>query len=279
VNGHRDTDAYQRVLGFYGAVSAEKYPSLPRWDNGLVRIPYCLPDDEALVERMQLSSTESMSEPWLAILQETYRLGELFTLGLHPERIFLCEIPLIATLRKAREFSPAIWIARLDEIARWWKTHRERSVVITQTEGDEYDLRFDGAEGTTILTRGIEVMTPTVAWDGNYLRAIGSRIRFRAVRRPFLGVSISSTPYLKSFLSQQGYIVEQAEDGQSHSIFIDRPRFNYEDERSLLAQIEQKSFPLVRFGRWPNGARSALSITGDIDALTIWDYTLRLLGK
>ena len=36
----------------------------------------------------------------------------------------------------------------------------------------------------------------------------------------------------------------------------------------LLTQIEQADFPLVRFGRWPNGARSAFNVTGDIDALT-----------
>jgi hypothetical protein len=31
-------------------------------------------------------------------------------------------------------------------------------------------------------------------------------------------------------------------------------------------------------GLWPAGARSALAVTGDIDALTLWDFGLRLLG-
>jgi hypothetical protein len=31
-------------------------------------------------------------------------------------------------------------------------------------------------------------------------------------------------------------------------------------------------------GRWPHNTGSALAITGDIDALTLWDYGLRYLG-
>jgi hypothetical protein len=83
------TDSYLRALEFYGAVSATQYPALPRFDNGLVRVPYCLPDDEALIDRFQLGA-EPMSKSWLTILDKTHALGELFTLGLHPERILVC---------------------------------------------------------------------------------------------------------------------------------------------------------------------------------------------
>ena len=61
-------------------------------------------------------------------------------------------------------------------------------------------------------------------------------------------------------------------------IYLERPDFRPEDERSLLAQIEMGDWLLLRLGRWPDGAYSALCITGDIDALTMWDYGLRLLG-
>jgi hypothetical protein len=46
-----------------------------------------------------------------------------------------------------------------------------------------------------------------------------------------------------------------------------------------LAQVEGTGCPLVRLGRWPNAARSALAITGDIDALTLRDYGFRFLSK
>jgi hypothetical protein len=47
----------------------------------------------------------------------------------------------------------------------------------------------------------------------------------------------------------------------------------------LLSQIEETDRPLVRLGRWPNSARCALAITGDIDALTLRDFGLRYLGR
>ena len=64
-----------------------------------------------------------------------------------------------------------------------------------------------------------------------------------------------------------------------YSYYLDRATFTAEDQRPLLAEIEGADKPLVRLGRWPNGARSALAVTGDIDALTLWDYGLRFIGK
>jgi hypothetical protein len=140
-------------------------------------------------------------------------------------------------------------------------------------------LDVNGPAGVTILARGVEVLTPSTPWDGVYRRIDGGQVWLRAARRPFIGVSPASSPGLTSFLRQQGYIVEQAASGRTHTIFLDRPTFGYADERALLAQIEQGHASLVRLGRWPYGARSALCITGDIDALTIWDYGLRFLGN
>ena len=278
VNGV-DTASYRHVLNFYGAISATNYPALPRWENGLVRIPYCLPDDEALVDRFHLEAGDMMSKLWLAILDKTYALGELFTLGLHPERIELCEAPLIATLQKARALSPAVWIARLDEIARWWIERSHTVVTVTPGEEGELSVSVRGPIGVTILTRGVSTSPAGSKWDGHYQRISANEISLRCDRRPFIGVSPSSPPDLSDFLRQQGYIVEATDSPHTHSFFVDRPAFDYEDERQLLAQIEGGDFPLVRLGRWPNGARSALCVTGDIDALTIWDYGLRFLGR
>ena len=273
-----DTPAYRHVLGFYGAVPAADYPALPRWDNGLVRIPYCLPDDESLIDRFQLKTDESKNRLWLDVLDRTYHLGELFTLGLHPERIDLCEAPLRATLRRARELSPKVWIARLDEIAQWWKARAAASVTLAGDDGREFQIGVEGPPGVGLLARGVEWLSPCAAWDDVYHLAEGASMRLRAARRPFIGVSPDSAPYLTDFLRQQGYIVEQATDGRSHGLYLHRPDFQYKDERPLLSEIDQGDFPLVRLGRWPNGARSALSVTGDIDALTIWDYGLRFFG-
>lgn len=283
VVGDLDTPEYRHVLGFYGAVSARDYPALPRLDDGLVRIPYCLPDDEALVDRLRLRPGEAMNRVWLEMLGRTHAQGELFTLGLHPERTGVCREGLVATLRKARTLSPGVWIARLDEIARWWVARSQ--AVVRVAEGERaaggsrvYHLDVAGPAGVVVLVRGARVLTPTTAWDGEYLLAVGTRVSVQADRRPLIGVSRSSPPSLVSFLRQQGYVVESADERAAYALFLDRPRFAPEDERGLLVELESAACPLVRLGRWPNGARSALCVTGDVDALTAWDYGLRFRG-
>jgi len=278
VNG-QVTDSYRRVLEFYGSHSAEKYPALPRIEGRIIEIPYCLPDDESLIERLQFSDDESRSQPWLDMLAETYRLGELFTLGLHPERIFLCEIPLRKALEKARSLSPTVWIARLDEIADWWFRRAVLKPKVTALGGDEYQLEVGQLPGLTVLARDVEILGPTQEWDGQYAQVTGDEIRFRSTIKPVIGLSPSSDPMLEAFLRQQGYIVETDGDAEAFSIYLHRPHFSREDERGLLAEIEEIKASLIRFGRWPSGAKSALCVTGDIDALTIWDYGLRILGK
>jgi hypothetical protein len=66
-----------------------------------------------------------MPKTWLEILRRTYELGELFSLSLHPERIYFCEEAFRAVLSRARSLSPIVWIARLDEIASWWRSRAD----------------------------------------------------------------------------------------------------------------------------------------------------------
>jgi hypothetical protein len=101
----------------------------------------------------------------------------------------------------------------------------------------------------------------------------------RAPLRPFIGVSPSTSIDLIHFLRQQGYILEINPERDLYAFYINQINFDGSQERAILDDIEGSGCPLVRLGRWPNGARSALCITGDIDALTLWDYGLRLIGK
>lgn len=274
-----ESESYRRVLGFYGAVSANDHLALPRHDNGLVRIPYCVPDDEALVDRLEFGSTAAMNNPWLAILEETYRRGELFTLGLHPERIYLCEAALRETIKAARQLRLRIWFATLDTISRWWLDRANAQVHLRAEANGVYHVDVSGPQGITLLARNVDVRSENKDWDGIYVQLNGTSATVQSGSRPSIGVSSRSNPYLTAFLRQQGYIVETAVDAHEHSLFVDREKFGYEDEKALIEEIEGNRAPLVRLGRWPNGARSALCITGDIDALTIWDYYLRLLGR
>lgn len=279
LNG-QETVPYHHVINFYGARSATDYPALPHQNNGLMRIPYCLPDDESLIDRLQLKSVEAKSEIWLKILQQTYDLGELFTLGLHPERFGLLAEPLAATLAQARSLSPAVWIARLDEIASWWCNRTETRVTMTSSANhhDDIQVTVDGPQAVTILARNLVVNGPAVHWSGKYDRIMAKTFTVTTAQRPLIGVSLKSAASLVDFLRQQGYLLEINEESRDYPFYLERLEFKPEDERPLLAQIERGDWPLLRLGRWPNGARSALCVTGDIDALTLWDYGLRVLG-
>lgn len=274
VNG-RETETYGRVLRFYGAQPAAEHPALPAIEGGLVRMPYALPDDEAFVDRLSLDGAE-MAELWLAVLAETHRLGELFVLGLHPERVYPCAAALEATLDTARSLSPGVWIARLDEIAAWWAA---RATVTCADAGPRrYAIRVDGPPGTAVFGRAVEPAAGVDSWDGAYHRIRALEFEVSAASRPFIGLTSRSAPQLRAFLVEQGYIVETASDGRLHEFILDWPEFGTADRRPVLTAIEQSNFPLVRLGRWPDGYRSALAVTGDIDALTLWDYGLRLFG-
>jgi peptidoglycan/xylan/chitin deacetylase (PgdA/CDA1 family) len=273
------SDDYRHVLSFYRSRSAEDYPALPKTMVRLVQSPYCVPDDEALVERLKLNETQEMGAIWLNILERTYELGELFTLGLHPERIGLLRQPLEVVLAQARCLSPRVWIARLDEITRWWQGRSQATCEVVPEGDSTFHLEVRGPPGTRVMARNVEVDVPTEPWGDGFDCISATSFRFRASKRACIGLSPDSDLTLLDFLRQQGYWVEIGDEDQAYSIYLCQPRFLAEDERPLLRCLAQSDAPLIRLGRWPYGARSALCVTGDIDALTMWDYGLRFLGR
>jgi len=267
---------YRRALEFYQARSADGYPALPDLEGGLVRIPYTLPDDEALVERASLSNPEAMSAIWLDVLDRTYQLGEVFTLGLHPERAFLCQEALIAVLDRARSMQPKVWIARLDEIAEWWRARAQARIRLRPAGAGRWRVEVDAPKGAVLHLRNVQVNAPTSPWDDRYRQSQPTALMIRSPYPPCVGLSPGSDPALQTFLQQHGYPFEVSNARHRYPFYLDIPAFRPEDHRPLLDTIEKGTWPLVRLGRWPRGARSVLAITGDIDALTLWDYILRL---
>ena len=271
-----ETTSYHRVLEFYQAQATSKYPALPRQDDGLVRIPYCLPDDEALVERLKITDSQMMAEIWLAMLERIYVAGELFTLGLHPERAPLCQKALESVLRKARSLSPPVWIARLDEIAAWYEALGRATFEAQQESSDRIHLKIEAPPDATILVRSIEVNAAIEHWGGDYRRVKTNEFTVLSGKLPFIGLSPDSPRSLLSFLQHQGYLVEASPDTQAFTYYIAYTNFTPEDERPLLAVLEKGKWPLVRIARWPRAARCVLAVTGDVDAFTIWDYGRRI---
>jgi peptidoglycan/xylan/chitin deacetylase (PgdA/CDA1 family) len=288
----RDTERpayaeYERAVAYYDPWRAGERPSVPRICHELVEIPVSLPDDEMLLDRLDGEGSGMVTRAWRRILSQSHEKGELFTIQLHPERITLCADALAAVLAEASALAPSVWVARLDEIADWWRAREAAIAEVTEAEAGTWTLSIAGPPGTTVLARGVELLGPAERWTDDYWQVAPSLqsttheavFRVRAGCRPFVGVSPACPPELASFLRQQGYVCQVDGRAHSYSVYLDRDVFGPEDERGLLAEIEEGADSLVRLGRWPNGARSALSVTGDVDALTLWDYALRLFGK
>jgi peptidoglycan/xylan/chitin deacetylase (PgdA/CDA1 family) len=279
VVGGLATDAYHKVLDFYGAQSANVYPALPSWSDNLLRIPYCLPDDEALVDRLHITDSGVMTYIWIAMLEHAYQYGELFTLGLHPERAAVCQAALQAVLAKAVSLSPGVWIARLDEIAAWFHS-LEQTVFKIQNEGGQlFYAQISAPDRARVLARSPEIIAATEPWDVDFQVVCSNNFFLRSEKRPLIGLSPNSPKPLKKFLRSQGYLTEISADSEAYSIYLDRDTFRHEDERSILKEIEGNHSTLVRLSRWPDGARCGLAVTGDVDAFTIWDYVRRVLAN
>lgn len=281
IDKKHETTSYRRALEFYGAEPAGDYPALPALNGqgDLVRIPYSLPDDESLIERLVWTSAPERDEVWPGMFRQIHTRGELFTLGLHPERTAECTTGLAATMREVRAAGADVWPATLSEIAVWWKARYATQVKLERLHDALWQLSVAGPDGTTLLLRSLETKTATEPWFQGYVIAREQPCIVQATKKPFIGLSPEVHPALKNFLKQQGYIVETATEPDTYSYYIDRSSFSRADERPLLDAIEAADFPLVRLGRWPHGARSAFNVTGDIDALTFWDYSQRLWEK
>jgi peptidoglycan/xylan/chitin deacetylase (PgdA/CDA1 family) len=273
------TDAYRRALDFYRAQSANSYPALPGWSGNLIRIPYCLPDDEALVDRLHITDESVMADIWLAMLERAYQAGELFTLGLHPERASVCLAAMQAVLVKAHSLSPGVWIARLDEIAAWFRSLGETNFELHPESSNLFHVKISAPNRATVLVRAAEIMADKQPWIGEFHVVSTNAFTLRSDKRPLVGLSPGSPIALQRFLRHQGYLVEVSADSQAYAVYLDRRAFQAEDELPLLAGLERGDWPLVRLSRWPDAARCGLAITGDLDAFTIWDFGRRILAS
>lgn len=261
-------DGLKKALAFYEPADASGMMVLPYRRRGFVEIPVSLPDDETLLDRMYMNDPEFLGEVWRGVLDETFRRGELFTLQLHPERIGFFAGALHGLLAEARGKKPGVWIATLDQIAEWWVEKSQNRVNFVR-DGDKYVADIKVCAGTTIHLR--KEGTERLLEPGTI--AIASGVR------PCVGVSPSTHRESLQELSDRGHIVEVGETAGDFAVHLGRVEDGgYETMQNCLKQINGCPGPLLRFGAWPHGNRSALAVTGDVDALTIWDFLHRFRG-
>jgi hypothetical protein len=98
--------------------------------------------------------------------------------------------------------------------------------------------------------------------------------------RPCVGVSPGSSREAVQTLADLGFIIEVGERPGDYAVHLGTLEdASYAAVEACKKRIAACAGPLVRFGTWPHGNHSAFAATGDIDALTIWDFFHRFRGR
>ena len=274
-----ERNSYTKGLEFYNSWSANERVSLPCIKDGIVRIPVSLPDDEMLLDRIRKKDQKFLTRAWRYILDETYQRGELFTLQIHPERIAMCTGSLSSILAEARQREPKIWIAAMHEIDQWWRMRSETELNILDVSDDHYFISVNGPEDLSILLKNVNTGVLGEPFIGGYNFVDEKEFSFQASSFPGVGISEGLYEQWAEYLRQQGYLVEQIKHGKKYACSLFGTGDDLWSEVEIVKFIEKTNEPLLRLNLWPKRARSALCITGDLDALTLWDYGLRIFNK
>ncbi len=249
------------------------------WTHGhMIEIPVSLPDDLQLYDGLG-HSPHQVAKVWAGILDQTHKRGELFTLLFHTEIPARTEDLFGGVLERARHLQPSVWAAQLREVADWWL---EKAMFRTEVSAtaESLCLSFHCSERATVLARNLSSHGPQRPWDGTYHLVETRVLRLPAYPRPLVGLSADVPFPIVSFLQEQGYILDTGETALQCSVYLDAVTLErLRSQAKIIEWIESTNGPLVRFWRWPSGAKSALALTGDLDALSLMDYASRLWVK
>ncbi len=266
---------FEKLSQFYVGKNSLKTLCLPITHSNIIEIPVCVPDDLQLRDGLSLDS-EGIFDEWKQIQDEIYKRGELFTLLFHPELAALCNSPFISLLNCLHGLRPAVWVCTLRDISDWWIEKSKFDVEIFGNE-KELTIRFVSSPRATILIKGLNYQGYLGVWDGNYFRLHADYIVVPVTPRPFIGLAQDVPEETGSFLREQGYILDTTDAAVGCALFLDADKTaQFSSQLELIKYIDSLHIPLVRYWRWPDGVRSALSITGDLDVLSLIDYAARI---
>lgn len=277
-NNGSQTVIFDVLSGFYKASTSASRVAVPYARPGMVEIPVSLPDDLQLHDGLKMRG-EGMTAAWTAVFAGTYKRGEAFVLQFHPELFMSCQQPFASVFAQIRSKRPAVWVTRMRDIASWWQEKAKFGIETTNIPGG-LRITFQSTDRATVLVRGIEAFESQPAWDGQYRWIKEKAIEVPADPRPFVGLGPDVPPSIAAFLAEQGYTVETGDTAACCGTYIDGAKAKQlGSEVALVDYIETSTAPLVRYWRWPQGFKSAISITGDLDALSLLDYASRLFVK
>ncbi len=268
---------FDTLRRMYRAESSEATVATPRLSDGLVEIPVSLPDDLQLSDGLNLDPA-GIQQVWTAMLHQVHRRGELFVLLFHPESYDQCALAFENVLSEARRMRAGVWVTQLRDVSRWWREKAAFAVELSPGRSSGLRMRFHCSDRATVLVRHLNAPN-TEPWADAYRVLNGRTLDLAGHVRPFVGLAPDVPERVIAFLEQQGYILERSA-ARACGVYLDANRVRQlENDVQLVEHIESSPAPLVRFWRWPDEYRSALCVSGDVDALTLMDYAARLFAS
>jgi hypothetical protein len=274
-SGAAGNPVFSQLARFYSAAAAGTTVSAPALRDGLVEIPASIPDDLQLWDALAVG-VDGVARAWGDALRAAHGRSELFAPLFHPESFDLIRPAVENVLQAARGLRPAVWPTQLRELARWW---RERGRFAAHVVPERRGLRvvLECSERGTVLVRGL---APDGApWDGRWSVLATRELRVRGSLRPFVGVR-GLDARTRGFLREQGYVLDAGPEARACSVVLDPDLVErLGSPVRLVEHIETSPGPLVKFSRWPAGAKAAICFAGDLDALSTRDYARRLVSS
>lgn len=267
---------FDTIGGFYNPVLSQSSLSLPYRQENILEIPVSVPDDIQMRDGMAYNPDE-ISASFINTFKQIHHRGEFFNLMFHPELASLLIEPFLEVLGEVDSFKEKVWIARLRDISDWWKEKGDYKMLIERSNG-EYHLDIDRPQRATLLQKGLGGYPACSKWDGKYYKLEGKSVHIKSNQLPLVSLTPGLPGWVGAALARKGYITLNVDDWQDCTVNVNNEfigRCN--NPVDLITSIEDLDVPLVRFWPWPDGYRSALCLSGDLDALSLLDYATRLL--
>ncbi len=196
-------------------------------------------------------------------------------LQLHPERYVFFRGALLRLLSRACGLGN-VWTASLGEIAEWWKERSRIRIEFRNLSPYETEIRCHGSSRAGITFSAAssrpELCLMRPDRDGLKRGRISGRVR------PWVGVSpeLSDSDEPVRELNRQGVLFQKSVSDRGFECYISSEAGSAAAVKRFLKKSPQG---ILRLDNWPGGNRCALSVTGDIDGLDIWDFWSRFHAR
>jgi len=278
--GKKDVSNYRRIVESYKPLTYNRVSIVPSITDGIVELPAVVPDDDILIERLGINSADDPRMGiWLQMLKKINEHSGLMVLQAHPERFLNFEKPIAQLIAEATADSN-IWVTSMNKVAQWWKD-RSRCKVYLQKDGrSRYRIIVKGDKRITVLIKNLNTSRNDILYKPVYSPVKDTTFVIKCKKKPIIGIHPGTDTEHKKYLSDQGFVWEESVQNENYCLYFREYReFKENDKLKIMSEIEKCPDQLVRIWKWPEGKRSAFTVTGDIDGLTRQEIWMRNYGK